>query len=65
MITKADRKRYALHGNIKIFLKVKKLEKKKLRKEDKEMLKFIKSQLAYDWRRPLIKKLKDIGKRCR
>ncbi len=64
-ITKADKKKYALVTKLdsKILIKIKKLEKKKLNKEDKRMLKFIKTQLEYDWRKPLIKELDKIEKK--
>jgi hypothetical protein len=62
MITKADKKKYALPTklDIKILTKIKDLEKEKLNKENKKMLKFIKSQLEYDWRKPLVKELNKI-----
>ena len=58
-ITKSDKKKYALPTKLdkEILLKIKELEKKKLNKKDKEMLKFIKSQLEHNWRKPLIKEL--------
>jgi hypothetical protein len=64
-ITKAEKKKYALVKEIdsEILVRIKKLEKKKLNKEDKRMLKFIKTQLEYDWRKPLIKKLEKIEKK--
>ncbi len=64
-ITKADKKKYALVTKLdsEILIRIKKLEKKKLSKEDKRMLKFIKTQLEYDWRKPLIKELEKIEKK--
>ncbi len=64
-ITKIEKKRYAFPKKIDldIFIRIKKLENKKLNKEDKRMLKFIKSQLEYDWRKPLIKELEKIEKK--
>jgi len=64
-ITPADRKKYAFVKEIdkEIILKIKKLERKKLSKEDKKMLKFIKSQMEFDWRKPLIKELEKIEKK--
>lgn len=63
-ITKADKKKYALSTklDIKILIKIKELEKKKLNKENKRLLRFIKTQLEYDWRKPLIKELEMIEK---
>ena len=63
-ITKADKKKYALLTklDIDILTKIKELEKKKLNKEDKRMLRLIKTQLEYDWRAPLVKELNKIGK---
>ena len=62
MITEKDKKKYALPTKLdkEILLKIKNLEKKKLSKKNKEMLKLIKSQLEYDWRKPLIKELNKI-----
>ena len=62
MITKAEKKKYAFVKkiDIDIFMKIKELEKKKLSKKDKEMLKFIKTQMEFDWRKPLVKELKKI-----
>lgn len=61
-ITKAEKRKYALPTklDIKILIKIKELEKKKLNKENKRMLRLIKTQLEYDWRKPLIKELKRI-----
>ena len=33
--------------------------------QDADIIKLIKSQLEEDWRRPLLKKLKALGKKCR
>jgi hypothetical protein len=64
-ITKADKKKYALVTKLdsEILIRIKKLEKKKLSKEDKRMLKFIKTQLEYNWRKPLVKELEKIEKK--
>jgi len=63
-ITKADKKKYALPTklDIDILVKIKELEKKKLNKEDKRMLRLIKTQLKADWRKPLIKELNKMEK---
>ena len=62
MITKKDKKKYALPTKLdeEILLKIKELEKKKLNKKDKEMLKFIKTQLESNWRKYLVKELNKI-----
>ena len=64
--TKRGKQKYALKLKIDLdtFIRIKKLENKKLNKEDKRMLRFIKSQLEYDWRKPLIKELDKIEKKC-
>lgn len=61
-ITKEDKKKYALNTktDLNILIKIKRLELKKLSRENKRMLKFIKSQLENNWRKPLIKELKRI-----
>jgi hypothetical protein len=47
----------------KIFDIIKKLEKKKLNKKDKELVKLIKTQLEKDWRKYLVKELNKLEKR--
>jgi len=63
-ITKADKKKYALPTklDVDILIKIKKLEKKILNKEDKRMLRLIKTQLKKDWRKPLIEELNKLEK---
>jgi len=46
-----------------ILSKIKELEKKKLEKEDKEIIKLIKTQLERDWRKPLLVKLDKLLKK--
>ena len=64
-VTKKEKQKYALKLKIDLdtFIRIKKLENKKLNKEDKKLLKFIKSQLEYNWRKPLIKELDKIEKK--
>ena len=64
IITKADLKKYALvkEKDIQILKQIKQLEQKNLDKVDLRMLKFIKSQLERDWRKPLIGEIKKIEK---
>lgn len=54
-ITGKDEKRYVLStdSDYEILNKIYKLEKKKLNNEDKRLVKFIRTQLEYDWRRPI------------
>ncbi len=44
---------------------VKKLENKKLLKNDREIVELILSQLEYDWRKGLLSKLKKLAKKYR
>ena len=55
MITSADRKRYVLKTkqDERIVEKIKRLEKKKLTKSQKKLVKFYRSQLKANWRDPL------------
>lgn len=61
-LTKSEKKKYALKDKIdlEIFAEIKNLENKKLNKENKRMLRFIKTQMEWDWRKPLIKELNKI-----
>ena len=63
-LTSLEKKKYAVKEktDLKIFIKIKKLKNKKLNKEDKRMLRFIKTQIEWDWRKPLIKELNKIEK---
>ena len=57
MITKAERRKYVLKTaqDARILEKIKALEKLRLSKRKKLLLKFCKSQLLDDWRTPLEK----------
>jgi hypothetical protein len=64
-ITSAEKKKYALIKKIDfaILKRIKRLESKKLNKEDNRILIFIKTQMEHDWRKPLIKELNKIERR--
>jgi hypothetical protein len=64
-ITSAEKKRYILSTDtdLEILLKCKQLEKEKLTREDRFLVKFIKTQLEDDWRKPLIKTLNNLLKK--
>lgn len=63
--TKSEIKKYVLstEKDYTILKKIKELEKEKLNKQEKHLIKLIKSQLEYDWRKPLIKELNRISQR--
>ena len=56
-ISAKERQKYVLSTDedYEILAKIEKLEKMELTKEEKFLLKLLKSQLEHDWRRPLIK----------
>ena len=64
-ITKSERKKYVLSTGMdfEILQQCKNLEKMKLKSEDRILVEHFKSQLEYDWRRPLLKTLKIISKK--
>lgn len=64
-VTSAEKKKYVLSTNtdFEILAKCKQLEKLKLLKEDRNLVKFIKTQLEYDWRKPLLKTLNHLLKK--
>ncbi len=55
-ITRSEKRNYVLKDkkDLIILSKIKELEKKKLDKRDKEILKLIRTQLKSEWRNPLI-----------
>jgi hypothetical protein len=63
--TKAEKKKYPLpeKKDFEILGKCKILEKKRLLKKDKDLVKFIKTQLLDDWRKPLIIELNKLIKK--
>jgi hypothetical protein len=66
-ITKAEKRKYLLpkHADLEILTKCKQLKKKNLNKDEKLLVKLIKSQLEKDWRKPLILKLNQLLKKHR
>lgn len=58
-IIKEGNKKYIIDEkrDLEIYKKIKKLEKKKLNKQNKGILKLIKTQLEEDWRKYLIQEL--------
>ena len=63
-LTKLETEKYVLSTDedYEILAKIKKLEKLELTKEDEIFLRFLKTQLEHDWRKPLIKELNRILK---
>ena len=61
-LTKREKKKYvmSIDKDYEIIYKVKQLEKLELNKEEKFLIKFIRTQLEYDWRKWLIKELDKI-----
>lgn len=64
-VTPTEKRKYVLstHADFKILAKCKQLEKLKLTKEDRYLVKFIKTQLEHDWRKPLLKTLNQLSKK--
>lgn len=64
-ITNYEKKNYVLGDkkNLKILLIIKELEKEKLKKKDKEILKLARTQLKKDWQTPLINYLNKLIKK--
>ena len=64
-VTTREKKKYLLptDRDLEILAKCKLLEKLKLNKEDKTLVKFIKTQLEEDWRKPLLKMLNKLLKK--
>jgi len=58
-ITKTEKKKYVLSTkkDYEILEKIKKLEKTSLTKEEKHLIKLIRTQLEKNWRKPLLKML--------
>jgi len=63
----SEKKKYVLStdSDFEILAKCKQLEKLKLTKEDRLLVKLIKTQLKDDWRRPILKTLNQLLKRYR
>jgi len=65
-LTKFEKKKYVMSTDkdFEILAKIKKIEKmKKLSKQDRFIIKFIRTQLERDWRTPLLKALDKILKK--
>jgi len=64
-ILREGNKKYLIdnYTDQKIYDTVKKLEKKKLNKKDKELLKLIKTQLKKNWRKYLVEEINKLDKR--
>jgi len=64
-VTPAEKKKYVLSTDqdYEILDKIKQLEKQKLSIKDKELVKFIRTQLEEDWRTPIIKLLDSMLKK--
>jgi len=64
-IAPTEKKKYVLSTNedYEILSKIKQLEKLKLTKEDKYLIKFVKTQLEHDWRKPILKTLSKVLKK--
>lgn len=63
--TKEEKQKYLLpeKRDLEILGKCKELEKRRLSKEDKFLVKFIKTQLEKDWRKYLLKELNKLLER--
>ncbi len=61
-LTPTEKKKYVLptDRDFEILAKCKQLEKLDLTNQDKSLVKFIKTQLKVDWRKPLLKKLNQL-----
>ncbi len=64
-LTPSEKKKYVLptDTDYEILDKCKKLEKMKLTKEERFLVKLIKTQLEADWRKPLLKVLNKLLKK--
>ena len=66
-LTKTEKKKYvmSIDGDYEILSKVKQLEKLNLSKEEKFLVKFVRTQLEHDWRKWIIKELDKILRKRR
>ncbi len=64
-LSKSEKRNYVMSTDhdFEIILKIRKLEKLGLSKNDAEFIKFIRTQLELNWSRPLIKKLDSLLKK--
>lgn len=62
LLTKTEKNKYMLatYQDYKILTKVKQLEKLNLNKQEKLLIKLVKSQLEQDWRKGLIREINKI-----
>lgn len=58
-VSTTENRKYVLSTNtdFDILAKCKHLEKMKLSKKDREFVRFVKTQLEHDWRKPIIREL--------
>lgn len=63
--TSSEKKKYVLStdADFEILAKCKKLEKSRITDEDKDLVKFIKTQLKRNWRKDILKKLNQLLRR--
>ena len=63
--TKYEKENYVLSDkkNLLMLYKIKELEKNKLSKTDKEVIKMVRTQLKKDWQTPLIAYLNKVSKK--
>ncbi len=66
-LTKTEKKKYVMLAirDYEILSKIKQLEKLKLSKEESSLVKFARTQLERDWRKPLIYTLDKILRKSR
>lgn len=64
-LTKLEKNIYVMSHkrDYEILLLIKQIEKQKLTKQDKSLIRLIKTQLKKDWRTPLIKELNKLLRR--
>lgn len=64
-VTVPEKRRYVLAkaADLEVLACCKRLEKLKLKKSDKDVVKLIKTQLEKDWRKPLLQKLNSLLKK--
>jgi len=64
-VTPAEKRKYVLSksSDFEILYKCKELQRLKLTKQDRFLVKFIKTQLEDNWRRPLLKTLDKLLKK--
>lgn len=65
LMTESEKRKYVLSTgkDYEILAKIKKLEKSKITKEDEFLLKFARTQLEHDWRKPMLQLLNKMLKK--